>query len=101
MSSTYWLPFSRSHTCGDLSADDAGTTVRLMGWVARARKLGGLRFIDLRDRDGIVQLMVDPKDADLDDSLPRLDATQDRFGAQFVVHTDRIRPGSFVNGLMR
>lgn len=57
----YVIPFSRSHTCGELTADHDGQTVHLMGWVSRVRNLGGLRFIDLRDRHGTVQLIVDPQ----------------------------------------
>ena len=53
----------RSHTCGALRADDAGTSVTLGGWVHRSRDLGGLVFIDLRDRDGIVQVSFDPADS--------------------------------------
>ena len=67
MSTTgYWLPFARSHRCGDLDASTAGAAVRLMGWVARVRDLGGVRFIELRDRYGRVQLVVDAADKDLD-----------------------------------
>ena len=57
--SGYWLPFSRSHHLGELGAGSAGQKVRLMGWVARVRDLGGVRFVDLRDRYGRVQLVVD------------------------------------------
>ena len=58
----YVVPFTRTHRCGEVGDKDAGREVRLMGWVARVRNLGGLRFIDLRDRTGIVQLIVDPRE---------------------------------------
>ena len=67
MSSTHWLPFSRSHTCDEIDAERVGDAVRLMGWVARVRNLGGLRFMDLRDRFATVQLIADPADAALDE----------------------------------
>ena len=49
----------RDVTCGELRAGDAGRTVRMAGWVHRRRDLGHLIFIDLRDRFGITQVVVD------------------------------------------
>ncbi len=57
--SGYWLPFARSHHLGEIDAQLVGKSVRLMGWVARVRDLGGVRFVELRDRYGRVQLVVD------------------------------------------
>ena len=49
----------RTHLCGALRDNDVGATVRLGGWVHRARDLGGLMFFDLRDRAGLVQVSID------------------------------------------
>ncbi len=47
--------------CGGFRAADAGTSVRLGGWIHRSRDLGGLLFLDLRDRSGLVQISFDPR----------------------------------------
>ncbi|MGH7522714.1 MAG: aspartate--tRNA ligase [Gemmatimonadales bacterium] len=51
----------RSHWCGSLARDSVGVAVRLGGWVHRRRDLGGLVFLDLRDRTGLVQLSCNPE----------------------------------------
>ncbi|EKO3994210.1 aspartate--tRNA ligase [Vibrio fluvialis] len=55
----------RSHYCGHLNKSLAGQTVELCGWINRRRDLGGLIFIDMRDREGVVQVVVDPDMADV------------------------------------
>src|SRR3981189_2305132 len=54
---------TRTHTCGALRADDVGADVLLLGWVHRIRDLGGVTFIDIRDRAGVSQVVVRENEA--------------------------------------
>src|SRR5581483_5231199 len=54
---------TRTHSCGALRADDVGAEVVLLGWVHRIRDLGGVTFIDVRDRAGLSQVVVRENDA--------------------------------------
>ena len=84
----------RTHACGALRADDDGTEVALCGWVAHRRDHGGVTFIDLRDREGIVQVVFHPEDA------PEAHATAQRLGAEDVVRVTgavRARPEGMHN----
>ncbi|HVS59827.1 MAG TPA: aspartate--tRNA ligase [Gemmatimonadaceae bacterium] len=60
-SSSRFATAKRSHLAGELRASHAGTKVKLGGWVHRIRNLGGIVFLDLRDRAGLVQVSFDPK----------------------------------------
>ncbi len=72
----------RSHTCGQLRASDAGTTARLAGWVHRRRDHGQLIFLDVRDRHGITQVVIDKADA------PEAHEEASRVRPEFVVMTE-------------
>ncbi len=69
----------RTHTCGELRASDAGREARLSGWVNRRRDQGGLIFLDLRDRHGITQVVIDRTDA------PAAHEAGSRVRTEFVV----------------
>jgi aspartyl-tRNA synthetase len=68
---------TRTHTCGALTASDVGAEVVLLGWVHRVRDLGGVTFIDVRDRAGVSQVVVRENDA--------LMAVAKRLRSEFVV----------------
>ena len=69
----------RTHTCGELRIEHVGKTVTLAGWVQKSRKLGGMTFIDLRDRYGITQLVVEA------DAPAALVDTATALGREFVI----------------
>ena len=84
----------RTHACGDLRADDVGAPVTLCGWVWRRRDHGGVTFVDLRDRQGLVQLVFHPEKA----SEAHADAQH--LGSETVVRVTgevRERPAGTVN----
>ncbi|MDD4113739.1 MAG: OB-fold nucleic acid binding domain-containing protein, partial [Herbinix sp.] len=53
----------RSHRCTELSNRNIGETVTVMGWVQKSRNKGGIIFVDLRDRSGILQIIFEESDA--------------------------------------
>ena len=69
----------RTNTCGELRLSDVGQTVTLAGWVRKSRKLGAMSFIDIRDRYGITQLVVE-NEAD-----EKLVETASSLGREFVI----------------
>ncbi len=69
----------RTNTCGELRISDVGKAVTLAGWVQRSRKLGGMTFVDLRDRYGITQLVVEA------DAPAELVETATSLGREFVI----------------
>ena len=76
----------RSHYCGELNASHVGAEVELCGWVHRRRDHGGVIFLDVRDRTGIVQVVYDP---DTEESF----ATAERVRNENVLRmTGKVRP---------
>lgn len=69
----------RSHTCGELRISDVNKQVTLAGWVQRSRKMGGMTFIDLRDRYGITQLVFN------EEVNAKLCERANRLGREFVI----------------
>ena len=86
----------RSHYCGSLKAENIGQQVSLCGWVNRRRDLGGLIFIDLRDREGLVQVFFDPELTDLFTQAADL---RNEYCVQ-LTGTVRARPESQINSEM-
>ncbi len=87
----------RSHYCGDLDASQVDREVELCGWVHRRRDHGGVIFLDVRDRSGIIQVVYDP---DIEDSF----ATADKVRNEFVLRITgkvRLRPAGTVNPDMK
>ena len=68
----------RTNTCGELRLSDAGREVTLAGWVQRSRKMGGMTFVDVRDRYGITQIVFDTDNAALQEAANKL-------GREYVV----------------
>jgi len=69
----------RTNTCGELRLNDAGKQVTLAGWVQRSRKMGGMTFVDLRDRYGITQVVFN------NETDEALHERADRLGREFVI----------------
>ena len=94
MNESIYRTAMRSHACGELTAEHANADVILCGWVASRRDHGGVTFIDLRDREGIVQVVFHPEDAaDAHTAAQRLSA-EDVVQVTGRVHT---RPAGMTN----
>ncbi len=83
----------RSHYCGELDATHVGATVEICGWVHRRRDHGGVIFLDMRDRTGIIQVVYDP---DTEDSFNMADEVRNEFVLR-VTGKVRPRPEGSVN----
>jgi aspartyl-tRNA synthetase len=87
----------RSHYCGDINKSHLGQEVTLVGWVNRSRDLGGVVFLDLRDREGLVQVVYDP---DLKEVFDIASTLRSEFCVQ-VKGVVSARPQSQVNSHMK
>jgi aspartyl-tRNA synthetase len=87
----------RSHYCGDINTSHLGQEVTLVGWVNRSRDLGGVVFLDLRDREGLVQVVYDP---DLKEVFDIACTLRGEFCVQ-VTGVVRARPQSQINAQMK
>ncbi len=84
----------RTHYCGELRSNHVGETVTLCGWVDRRRDHGGVIFLDLRDRTGIVQIVSDPQRTP--DSYPNAEAVRNEYVVQITGRVSR-RPDDSLN----
>jgi aspartyl-tRNA synthetase len=91
-----FLENGRTHTCNDLRAKDKGQEVRLMGWVQSLRDHGGRRFVDLRDRHGISQIVFKPESDENLHKLAHMLRSEWCIGIRGVVE-DRIENGGAYN----
>ncbi len=82
----------RTHYCGQLRAEHIGETVTLCGWVDRRRDHGGVIFIDLRDRTGIVQIVSDPERTP--DSYSQADSLRNEYVVQISGRVSKRPPES-------
>ena len=65
----------RTHRCAEVTKAEIGSTVTLMGWVQKSRNKGGIVFVDLRDRSGIMQIIFENGDIDADRKSTRLNSS--------------------------
>ena len=87
----------KTHTCGELRSEHVGQTVTLAGWVHRRRDHGGLTFIDLRDRFGLVQIVADR------DAYPQAHKNLEPVRSEWVIQVEgqvHQRPEEMVNPMM-
>ena len=69
----------RTHNCGELRLSEVGQSVTLCGWVQRTRKMGGMTFVDLRDRYGLTQLVFN------EETDAALCAQANKMGREYVI----------------